>query len=118
MELNMKLDKKKILGEAEDYFGSKRYGDGTYSLSEECVDLGQVWLDTYRKDYGALMRKSPKDMRKELKNYVKGRVEYSSQNATFIPTFIWMWIAQAIISWIIGKIIDNILERTKDKKYL
>jgi len=37
MELNMKLDKKKILGEAEDYFGSKRYGDGTYSLSEECV---------------------------------------------------------------------------------
>ena len=44
----MKLDKKKILEEAEDYFGSKRYGDGTYDIAEDCVELGQVWLDTYR----------------------------------------------------------------------
>tara|TARA_R110002020_G_scaffold386620_1_gene597397 strand:+ start:225 stop:569 length:345 start_codon:yes stop_codon:yes gene_type:complete len=114
----MKLDKKKILGEAEDYFGSKRYSDGTYSLTEECVDLGQVWLDTYTNDYGALIRKSPKEMKKELKKYVKGKVKYSSHNATFIPTFIWMWIAQAIITWVVQKIINNILQQSEDKKYL
>lgn len=117
----MKLDKKKILGEATDHFGSKRYGGGSSSLANECVDLGQVWLDTYTGDYASEMgfwAKSPRRMRKELKKYVRGHVEYSSHNATFIPAFIWMWIAQGIISWVIGKIIDNVLEQAEDKKYL
>ena len=105
----MKLDKKKILEEAEDYFGSKRYGDGTYDIAEDCVELGQVWLDTYRRDYGALMRRTPKEMRKELKSYIKSRLDYSKYNATFIPTFIWTWLAQIIISWIVNKIINNII---------
>jgi len=121
----MKLDKKKILEGAEEYFGSKNYGDGGYGLAEECVDLAQSWVDTHSDDFGALMRKSPKDIKKELRKYIRPRVSYSKHNATFIPTFIWIWIAQAVVSWVIGLILSyiekNILIDWKDKdenKYL
>ncbi len=114
----MQLDKKKILGEAEEYFGSKNYGDGTYSLAERCVDLGQEWINTYSDDFGAIIRKDSKDMRKELKSYYKGKINYSTHNATFIPTFIWMWIAQAIITWVVTRIINNILDKSEDDMYL
>jgi hypothetical protein len=114
----MKIDKKKILEDAKKYYGGKIHSEQSYGLAEKCVDLGQVWVDTYKQDYGALMRKSPKEMRKELNKYVGGRISYSEHNATFLPGFIWMWIAHAIITWIIKKIIDNILEQEDEERYL
>ncbi len=114
----MKLDKKKILGEAKEYYSGKKRGSQSYNLSERCVDLGQEWVDTHQEDYGALVNKSPKQMKKEVRKYIRARVSYSEYNATFLPAFIWMWIAQAIISWIIGKIIDNILEQKDGGEYL
>ena len=113
----MQLDKNKILGEVQEHFGSKNYADGSYGLASECVDLGQEWLDTYDGDFGGLSRKSPKQMKKELKQYYKGRLDYASYNATFIPTFIWMWIAQAIITWVVTRIINNIWGQI-DGRYL
>jgi hypothetical protein len=114
----MKLDKKKILGDAKEYYSGKRYGTQSYSLAEGCVDLGQEWIDTHREDYGALVNKSHKQMKKEVRQYVRARVSYSEYNATLLPAFIWWWVAQAIISWIIGKIIDNIYEQKDGGRYL
>jgi len=114
----MQLDKYKILGAAAVYFGRKRYAASSYGLAEECVDIGQSWLDTYSDDFGALVRKSPKEMKKELKNYYKGRVNYSAHNATFLPTFIWMWLAQAVITWVVTRIIDNIWGQIGRDRYL
>ena len=110
----MKLNKKKILKDVKKYYGGRIYGDGSYGLAERCVDLGQEWVDSYQWGFDtrdSLINRSRKELRKELRRYVRDRVSYSEHNATFLPAFIWMWIAQAIISWIIGKIIDNILEQ-------
>ena len=114
----MKLDRKKILGDAMHHYGGHFSGSHSYSMSVECVDLADVWLNNYQEDFGALMAKSPREMRKELRKYVRSNVSYSDHKATFIPAFIWVAIAQAIISWIVGKIIDNVLEQREEGRYL
>ena len=114
----MKLDKKRILGDAMEHYGGKFHGSRSYNMSVQCVDLGQDWVYTHQEDFGALMRKSPREMRKELRKNVKSKVSYSEHKATFLPAFIWVAIAQAIISWIVGKIIDNVLEQRDEGRYL
>lgn len=115
----MKLDKVKLLGEAKEYYGRGGVSDQSYDFSSGCVDLGQEWLDTYKSDYGALMRKSPSEMRKELRGYVKKRVNYKKYNTySFLPTFVWVWLAQTIISWIVKKIIEHILNKDSAQRYL
>jgi hypothetical protein len=114
----MQLNKKRILGDAVEHYKGKFNGDKSYGMAEECVDWGQRWVYTYREDYSILMTKSPREMRRELRKYVKSRVSYSDHRAMFLPSFIWVTIAQAIISWIVGKIIDNILEQRDGGGYL
>lgn len=116
----MRLDKKKILGEAKGYFATKGYSDQSYGLAEECVDLGQKWLDTHKKNFGEFVQKDKSQMRGELKQFIKERVNYDAHNTTFIPTFIWMWILSTVISWIITKILENIMDKidSDDNKYL
>ncbi len=113
----MKLDKRKILGDAKQYFATKGYTSQSYSLAEECVSISQKWLDGYKDNYGGILDKEPKEMRKELKSYIKERVDYDRHNTTFIPSFVWMWIIQAVITWIVNRIIDNVLEQ-KEERYL
>jgi hypothetical protein len=105
----MKLDREKILGEALDHYGGRFSRGRSYAMSVECVDIAEEWLNTYQQDFGVLMAKSPRQMRRELGAYVRGNISYSKHKATFIPAFIWVTIAQAIISWIVGRIIENLM---------
>jgi hypothetical protein len=114
----MKLDREKILEDAVKHYGGHLSDSHSYNLSVECVDLGEMWLNTYQEDYGALMEKSPRRLRKDLRKFVRSNVSYSDHKATFLPAFIWVAIAQAIISWIVGKIIDNVLEQREEGRYL
>ena len=102
----MQLDKDKIIGEAKQYFGSKRYSKESIRLSERCVDISQQWIDTYQNNYGALFNKDTHTLKKELKNYIRPRIEYPK----FIPSFVWWWIAQTVINWIIERIIEYLIE--------
>ena len=104
----MKLNKKEILGEAVETYRGNLYGGKIDGLAEECVDLAQLWVDTHSDDFGAFMRKKPKDIKKELKDYIRPRVSYSEHNTTFLPTFIWMWVAHAVVLWVVGMILRHI----------
>jgi len=100
----MILDKEQILGAAKKHYGNGSYGKQSYGLSEACVDLSQEWLDHHY--FG---RMSAGDTRKELRRYIRKNVDYKAHNATFIPTFVWVWLAQTIISWITKKIVEYII---------
>tara|TARA_A100001515_G_C4485105_1_gene181366 strand:- start:21 stop:338 length:318 start_codon:yes stop_codon:yes gene_type:complete len=101
----MKLDKFKILCDADVKFGSSRYGVESISLSERCVDISQEWIDTYKDNYGALLNKDVKTLKKELKDYIRPR----AKKAKFIPSFIWWWIAGQVIKWVVDKVIEYII---------
>ena len=104
--VKMQLDKDKILGEAKQFFGSKRYSKESISLSQRCVEVSQQWLDTYKDNYGAIYKKDAQTLKKELKKYIRPRIDYPK----FIPSFVWWWIAQTVINWIIERIIEYLIE--------
>ena len=105
----MKLDKFKILSEADAKFGSSRSGKVSIRLSEKCVDIAQDWIDeTYHSD-AALLSKDTQTLKKELKEYIRPRI-VKYKRSTFIPTVVWWWLAQVVINWVIDRIIDYILK--------
>ena len=105
----MKLDKFKILSEADAKFGSSRSGKVSIRLSEKCVDIAQDWIDeTYYSD-AALLSKDTQTLKKELKEYIRPRI-VKYKRSTFIPTVVWWWLAQVVINWVIDRIIDYILK--------
>ena len=105
----MQLDKNKILMDADVRFGKSRYSQDSISLSERCVDISQEWLDTYQDNYSVIYDKDTKLLREELKSYIRPRIkEY--KKSTFVPTFVWWWIAQIVIKWVVDKIIEYLKE--------
>ena len=65
--------------------------------------------------YGGTTRSSAKvsskQLKKSLKRYVRNRVRLGRYRGKhgFIPSFIWWFIAKAVISWIVNRIIDHYL---------
>ena len=76
----MKIDKDELLSEAKEYYGSGGISDQSYFFAEECIDLGQEWLDTYKSNYWVLIRQSQRAMKKGMRNYLKERVNYQKYN--------------------------------------
>ena len=108
----IKIDKEELLSEAKEYYGRGGISDQSYFFAEECIDLGQEWLDTYKSNYWVLIRQSQRAMKKGMRNYLKERVNYKKYNGyTFVPTFVWVWIANTIISWVVKKIIVYIIKK-------
>ena len=108
----MKIDKEELLSEAKEYYGRGGISDQSYFFAEECIDLGQEWLDTYKSNYWVLIRQSQREMKKGMRNYLKERVNYQKYNGyRFLPTFVWVWIANTIISWVVKKIIVYIIKK-------
>lgn len=105
----MKLDKFKILSEADAKFGSSRSGKVSIKLSEKCVDIAQEWLDETYYGGAEFLGKDSKTLKKELKEYIRPRI-VKYKKSTFIPTVVWWWLAQVVINWVIDRIIDYILK--------
>ena len=107
--VKMKLDKFKILSEANEKFGTSRFSKESISLSERCVDIAQDWLDDHKDNHETLINKDAQILQKQLKNYIRPRI-VKYKKSKFIPTVVWWWIAQIVINWIIDRIIDYILK--------
>ncbi len=99
----MILNKEEILLAAK-----SRYSGGSYRLTERCVDLAQEWLDEAHEI--TISGTPAKTMRKELRAYIRSKIDYGQYNpVTFVPTFVWVWLAQTIIAWITKKIVEYII---------
>lgn len=46
--------------------------------------------------------------------YIKTKANFTNRPAGFIPSVIWWWIAKAVISWIINRIIDHIMKHDRE----
>jgi len=49
-----------------------------------------------------------------FKRYIKTKANFTNRPTGFIPSIIWWWIAKAIISWIISRIIDHIMKHDRE----
>ena len=102
----MKLNPDLLLGDITAKYGGTTYSSAKVSLAYDCIFIAQEWSDNPT-GYPILDKASSKHLKKSLKRYVRDRVRLSRYRGKhgFIPSFIWWFIARAVISWIVDRII-------------
>ncbi len=85
--------------------------DKLSGLAEEIVDIAEEWAQNYT-DYPE--KKTKRELRRDLKAYIKERLDFKDENKSyFIPTFVWVFIAQQVISWLVKILIEKYLMRLR-----
>ena len=104
----MKFNANDILTSATNEFGGGVLGDESLDLVEDCIEIAHQW--SLECADGHADGKNKHQLRRELRKYVRQRVDLSRhKDASYIPSFIWQWLAQTIINWIVRRIIDSII---------
>ena len=88
-------------------FRSRQYGNhacGEYQ--DEIYNLAQEWFDKEPWKSNPEID-TPKECRIEMKRYIKDNIDMDdSDKAWFVPSFIWVWLAQQVIVFIVRLIIE------------
>jgi|TARA_R100000664_G_C2672684_1_gene84035 hypothetical protein len=99
------FDKENILKNTEYRFESRGNTKEIVLLADEVIDLAEEWANNYT---GYPEKKTKKELRRELKSYIKERIDLRDEDrAYFIPTFVWVFLAQQVISWLVKILIEK-----------
>ena len=105
--MTIQIDREMFRDRVKHNFGKRQYGDvacGVYS--EEVYDLAQEWFDKEEWKTNIELG-TARACRIELKRYIKDRIKVDEEDkAWFIPSFVWIWVAQQVIVLIVRLIIE------------
>ena len=106
----LQIDRSIILPKIERKVKGKRifssYQKETSSLADETITICQEWIDT--KQYAGKDIDTRDDCRMEMYIHVLDNINLRDRKKSyFVPTFIWVWLAQKLIWYIISKIIES-----------
>ena len=105
--LIMRLNPDLLLGEITTKYGGTTHSSAKVKLAYDCIFIAQEWFDNPT-GYPIVEGASNNYLKKDLKRYIKNWVRLSKYRGHhgFIPSFIWWFIARAVINWIVDKIIE------------
>ena len=115
--MNVQIDRDDLLPKILSQYGQRsrgKYKSGIKELSSEVIDVAQEWCDLSGNAIEEVIKdtRSVRDLRIELKTYVKLRVNLRDKDRSyFVPTFVWMWLAEMVISYIVKIIIEKYFEK-------
>ena len=106
----LQIDRSIILPKIERKVKGKRifssYQKETSSLADETITICQEWIDT--KQYAGKGINTRDDCRMEMYIHVLDNINLRDRKKSyFVPTFIWVWLAQKIVWYIIAMIIES-----------
>ena len=106
----LQIDRSIILPKIERKVKGRRiyssYQDQVSSLADETITLCQEWIDT--KQYTVKEIDTRDGCRRSMYNYTLDNINLRDKNKSyFVPTFIWVWLAQKLIWYIIAMIIES-----------
>ena len=106
----LQIDRSIILPKIERKVKGKRiyssYQKEMSSLTDETINICQEWIDT--KQYAGKDIESREDCRKSMYVYALDNINLRDKNQSyFVPTFIWVWLAQKIVWYIRAMIIES-----------
>ena len=116
--MNVQIDRDDLLPKILSQYGQRsrgKYKSGIKELSSEVIDVAQEWCDLSGNAIEEVIKdaRSVRDLRIELKTYVKLRVNLRDKNRSyFVPTFVWMWLAEMVISYIVKIIIEKYFQKS------
>jgi len=92
----------------ERFGGSRRaYHDQSVDLADDVFNIAQEWFNSepWNDD---LELDTRREMRINLTRYIKDRIDFTDHTKSyFLPTFVWVYIAQQVIGWIVKQIIEH-----------
>jgi hypothetical protein len=98
----MAIDRKQFYTDLELEFKDPSHSTEVNILAKECLKYGEEWL-SLQKDTES---KTRRELRKDLKTHIVSQVDLQDQSkAYYIPSFIWMFIAGQVISWVVRYLI-------------
>lgn len=105
----LQIDRSIILPKMERKIKGKRiyssYQKETSSLADETITVCQEWIDT--KQYAGKDIDTKDDCRMEMYIHALDNINIRDKKKSyFVPTFIWVWLAQKIIWYVIEMIIE------------
>jgi hypothetical protein len=107
----IQIDKSEILPEIRRYSEShhRNFTDNVMGLADETIDSAQEFFDSAPWEADAIeLFDTPREMRASLGAWVKSRVKVDDiDKAWFVPSFVWVWIAGRVMTWIVKLIIDR-----------
>ena len=107
----IKIDKSEILPRVRRYSEQNHsdFADNTVGLADEVVDLAQEFFDsTPWESEPVELYDTKREMRTSCGAYVRSKIQVDdTEKSWFVPSFVWVWIANKIITWIIKLIIDR-----------
>ena len=104
----MRLNRDLLLGEIAVKYTGTSYSSAKVALAYDCIFIAEEWFNNPT-GFPITEGMSNKRIKRELRKYIKGRInvgKYRSKIHGFIPSFIWWWIANAVINWIVKQILD------------
>tara|TARA_R110000796_G_scaffold115175_1_gene227072 strand:+ start:101 stop:484 length:384 start_codon:yes stop_codon:yes gene_type:complete len=104
--MTIQIDSSLFLPQVKSKFSRRKQIKNIESLSDEIIIQAQHYFDdaVWIKDETI---KNKKDTRVSMTAYVLGRVDLNDRKKSFfVPTFVWAWIAQQVIGYLV-KIIVN-----------
>ena len=106
----LQIDRSIILPKIERKVKGRRiyssYKDQVSSLADETITLCQEWIDT--EQYAGKEIDTRDGCRRSMYNYTLDNINLRDKNKSyFVPTFIWVWLAQKLIWYIIAMIIES-----------
>ena len=105
----LQIDRSFILPKIERKVKRRRvyssYQKETSSLADETINVCQEWIDT--KQYAGKDIDTKEDCRMEMYIHALDNINIRDKKKSyFVPTFIWVWLAQKIIWYVIEMIIE------------
>jgi hypothetical protein len=104
----MKLNRDLLLGEIAVKYTGTTHSSAKVALAYDCIFIAEEWFNNPT-GYPITKGATNKHLRKDLKKYIKGRInhrKYNDGKYGFIPSILWWWIASAVVNWIVNKILD------------
>ena len=99
----MSINKAEVYKAVEDKFPDPAFGTEVNTLTREILKLSHKWLEENDDS-----TKTKRELRKDLKFYLKEQLVFDDPQKTYyLPAFVWIMIAQAVISFLVKYIINN-----------
>lgn len=99
----MSINKADVYKAVEERFPDPAFGTEVNTLTREILKLSHDWLE--KNDNSS---KTKRELRKDLKIYLKEQLVFDDpKKPYYFPAFVWIMIAQAVISFIVKYIINN-----------
>ena len=105
----IKIDKEVVMPYVKKKFGRRgnAHADQSVDLADHVLYFAQKWFDEEPWKADPDMD-TPRELRIGLMRYIKNNIDLrDDRRSYFVPSFIWIFLAQQVIGWIVKWLIEN-----------